>query len=282
MQAKTDTRPAAGILAVFLGFLVASLVALWVVRPGVGSDAVRGPRVGPDLHALHVSGDRVFVSGHDGAGYRDGSGAWTRIRSLDGKDAMGWATTTGALLVGGHGGLYASSDSGESFVPSRAVVEGTDVHALGAAGDIVYLSSPAKGVLVSADGGDTFEARGVMPALMGTITVSPDDPDRAVAPDMQVGAVETVDGGRTWAGLGGPAGASSVARDPLDDRNLFVVTADGAAVSNDGGATWRPRQVPDGAASATYTQTGDLVLAARRDNHAVTYQWVDDHWKSSD
>jgi hypothetical protein len=258
--------------------VAAVVAAIWT--PGDGAEVQgSGPVVGGDLHAVFTAGERTFMSGHAGAGYSDQPGAWTQIASLDDKDAMGWAQTSDALLVGGHGGLYRSTDDGESFTADVAVPDGTDVHGLGAAGSTVYLSTPDQGLYVSTDGGETFARRGSMPALMGPVLVNPNNPDDAIAADMQTGAVRTIDGGQTWQPLGGPSSAMSVAQDPTDNRELVVIGMDDAAISRDGGRTWEAFDVPEATAAATYTPSGVVVVATLNGDRAHTYRFVRGEWR---
>lgn len=265
-------------VVVVLAVIAAAILAgLWINR---GSDSLPagGAVVGPDLHAVFMVGDRTFASGHEGAGYSDDGGAWVHIESLENKDGMGWALTPESLLVAGHAGLYVSTDNGASFEQAAALPAGTDVHALGAAGETVYLSSPTEGVLVSTDGGQTFTARGSMPAMMGTVLVDPKNPDRAVAPDMQYGAVETMDGGRRWRPLGGPASAMSVAWNPQDREEIVSVGMGTAGMSPDGGRTWKALEVPSGTAALTYTPSGLMVAAVLFGDRAQTYRLLRGQW----
>lgn len=236
-----------------------------------------GPVVGGDLHSVGEVGSRLFVSGHGGAGYRASAGGWTQIDSLDDTDVMGWASTGSKILAGGHGGLYASSDDGSTF----DYVDGppvSDVHALGAAGDVVYLASPESGTLVSTDGGTTFEPRSSAGQdFMGTIWVDPTNPDLAIAPSMQDGAVRTTDGGATWTPLGSGSGSMAVAVDTTGLR-LLAIVMDGAQLSTDGGASWTALDLPDGSSAASYTATGEMMVAALAGDRADVYQQDGGKW----
>ena len=255
--------------------LVVILVGSVMTR---GDGAVAGSVVGGDLHAVSELDDRLFVGGHAGAGSFENSGAWTQIATLDDKDVMGWAQTDDALLAGGHGGLYRSTDDGSAF----AAVGGlpvSDVHALGASGERVYVGSPEVGVMVSDDGGRSFVA--VSDAgrdFMGTIWVDPTNPDVAVAPSMQSGAVKTLDGGATWTSLGSSSGSMAIAVDPSGLR-IAAIGMDGAELSEDAGATWVSLDVPRGTSAITYTADGDLVVAALAGDRAQVYTSVGGRWK---
>ncbi|MFC5175120.1 WD40/YVTN/BNR-like repeat-containing protein [Nocardioides taihuensis] len=236
-----------------------------------------GPVVGGDLHAVDDLGSRLFVGGHDGAGYRARVGGWTQIDTLEEKDVMGWAATGTMILAGGHAGLYASTDDGSTF----GLVDGlpvADVHALGASGDVVYLASPETGTLVSTDGGKTFEPRS--PAgqeFMGTIWVDRTDADVAVASSMREGAVRTTDGGASWTPLGSASGSMAVAVDKTGSR-LLAIGMDGAQLSTDGGMSWAALDVPGGTSAGSYTSTGHLVVAALDGTRAILYKQDGSTW----
>ena len=263
--------------------LVYPLLALTLVVIIFGSVATRGdaagdgPRVGGDLHAVGELNGRLFVGGHNGAGYRLISGGWTQISTLDDKDVMGWAQAGETVLAGGHGGLFRSLDNGSTF----SVVGGlpvSDVHALGATGKWVYVGSPESGVLVSDDGGRTFAPAGADGQdFMGTIWVDPMNPDVAIAPSMQSGAVKTIDGGATWTPLGSSSGSMAVAVDASGQR-VAAIGMNGAESSEDGGATWEPMDLPDGTGAATYTSDGELVAAVLSDERAQLYTSVNGEW----
>ncbi len=257
--------------------LVIALGTYLTQQSSGSSGSSSGPFVGGDLHALGEVGDRLFVGGHGGAGYRDPAGSWTQIDSLNDKDVMGWAESGDRALAGGHGGLYASADDGSTF-EDAAGLPVSDVHGLGASGGVVYVASPQAGIFVSADGGERFEQRSSEGTnFMGTIWVDPADPDIAIAPSMQEGAVKSTDGGRTWAPLGSGMGSMSVA---VDDHgnSLFVVGMGDAQVSTDGGASWTSATIPEGTSAASYTADGKLVVAALDGDRAELYEQVGTRW----
>lgn len=236
-----------------------------------------GPVVGGDLHAVGALGSRIFVGGHNGAGYRLGSGGWRQIGSLDDKDVMGWASTGHGVLAGGHTGLYASTNRGVSFEPVAGLPV-SDVHALGASSSVVYLASPEAGTLVSTDGGATFKPRSSAGRdFMGTIWVDPKDPNTAIAPSMQDGAVRTTDGGATWTPIGSTPGAMAVAVDATGSR-LIVVGMEDVQLSTDGGSSWSSLAVPAGTSTAAYTDSGDLVVAALVGTRAIAYRQAGTKW----
>jgi photosystem II stability/assembly factor-like uncharacterized protein len=82
---------------------------------------------------------------------------------------------------------------------------------------------------------------------MGTILVDPDDPEHLVAPDMEAGAAESTDGGRTWRALGGVGGAMWVSWEPGETDHLVATAVGQAAESTNGGRSWSPLSIPAGA-----------------------------------
>jgi photosystem II stability/assembly factor-like uncharacterized protein len=193
---------------------------------------------------------RLYVGGHEGVAVSvDGGRSWRQIESLDGADAMGWAFTEEGAMVGGHPGLFVSDDGGRTFRQDNEGLPATDIHALGSGDGVIYAASPQLGVFASADGGASWEVRTdqVGQSFMGSILVNPQDPEHIVAPDMRAGAVQSLDGGRTWSVLGGVPGAMWVSWDPADTDRIVVSGMGQAALTRDGGRTWTQLAVPEGA-----------------------------------
>lgn len=265
--------------------LVLPLVAIAVVVVMVGSVTTRrgasddqgGPAVGGDLHAVGQLGNRLFVGGHGGAGFRTPAGGWTQIDSLDNKDVMAWAASGKTIFAGGHAGLYNSTDDGSHFAPVAGLPI-ADVHALGASGRRIYIGSPQAGILVSDDSGSNFEkVSSVGRDFMGTIWIDPANPDIAIAPSMQAGAVKTTDGGATWTAMGTSSGSMAVAVDPAGS-NIVAIGMGGAERSTDGGASWSPTDVPSGTSAAAYTPQNDLVTGVLSGDRAEVYQFIAGKW----
>ena len=206
--------------------------------------------MGGDLHSLVVdptTPGRLFVGGHDAVSTSaDGGRTWSRVESLDGADAMGWAFTTDAVYVSGHPGISRSSDGAAAFRPANDGLPDTDVHAFGAGGATLYAAGPAIGVIASSDGGRTWDARtsDAGQAFFGRILTGPDDDQHLVAADARSGPTESTDGGRTWHRVGGPPSAVWVSR---SGTTLYVSGPEGAASSPDGGKTWEELSLPAGA-----------------------------------
>lgn len=261
----------------FVALAVVVIIAGSIASGRDASSDASGPTVGGDLHAVEQLGDRLFVGGHGGAGFRAAAGSWTQIDTLDSKDVMGWAVSGQTILAGGHAGLDSSTDEGLTFSQVSGLPI-SDVHALGASGQRVYIASPEAGILVSNDGGKTFEqVSGVGRDFMGTIWIDPADPDTAIAPSMQAGAVKSTDGGVTWAALGTTGGSMSVAVDPTGMK-VVVIGMSGAEQSSDGGGSWSPLVVPDGTSAAAYTSRDGLVTAVLSGERAEVYRSVAGKW----
>lgn len=262
----------------FVALAIAVVIVGQFTSGGSNSNGeASGPVVGGDLHAVAEFGSQTFVGGHGGAGRTTTTGDWEQIDSLDGKDVMGWARTDKNLLAAGHAGLFVSADSGSTFTTAPDS-PATDVHGLGASGSTVYLASPEGGLFVSTDAGANWELRSEAGrSFMGSIWVDPKDPDIAIAPSMQAGAVKTTDGGKTWTIMGGPTGAMSVAVDATGQKIVAVGMGE-AQQTSDGGATWSEMDVPEGTSAAVYTSGDQLVSAALSGDRAEVTRLVDGQW----
>lgn len=221
--------------------------------------------VGGDLHTLTAVGGQLYVTGHEAAGVSaDGGKSWMSIPSLNNADVMAWSKTSTAFLVGGHSGLFRSTDGGATFTKIAFYGDASDVHSIGAAGDTIYLGSPQIGLLLSTDGGTTWKLRNkeVGQGFMGSMLVDPTNPQRVIAPDMQTGLVTSNDGGVTWTSLGGPTGAMSVAWNPINFEQIAAIGMSGGAISNDGGRTWEQLSLPQGASALAYSVNGQKLNVA--------------------
>jgi len=192
----------------------------------------------------------------------NGGSSWTSMPSLKGADVMSWTTSSKTILAGGHNGLFRSTDSGASFKKMKFYGSTSDVHAIGAAGKIIYLGSPQVGLLMSTDGGATWKMRNskVGQNYMGSMLVDPNNPKRIIAPDMSAGLAMSSDGGLTWSSLGGPGGPMAVAWNP---KNIKVIAAIGmmsGGISTDAGKTWKLLTLPGGAAAIDFSPDGKKIF----------------------
>lgn len=258
-----------------LGIAAVLVVAL---RSG-GADAptpgesATNPVVGPDLHSLVVdptAPDTLYIGSHQGVSVSsDGGANWEVIETLNGADAMGWAFNGEQILVGGHPGISVSTDGGNTFEQRNDGLPATDVHALGAGEEIIYAGLAGLGTVASTDGGVSWETRSEEfgGAFMGAISVDPSDDDHLIAPDMQQGAVESRDGGRTWRALGGVPAAMWVSWDRSDTDHIIATTQGAAAETTDGGQTWTELEIPDGASIVEFSPDDpDILYAAVLDD----------------
>jgi photosystem II stability/assembly factor-like uncharacterized protein len=155
-------------------------------------------------------------------------------------------------------GLIRSSDAGRTW-DSVSELGTSDFHALSQSGDV--LVAPLYGqaqILLSRDGGKTFEPRVAPMALVG-LAVDPRDPKRWVATS-ESGVFVSEDEGRTWR-----------QRDPTpnvrlawkDSGELYRVDPGGPVkVSTDGGKTWQDRGSTGGEPQAlAVDDAGALYLA---------------------
>ena len=151
----------------------------------------------------------------------------------------------GDLLASGHPegagslpedlGLIRSSDAGDTWEPVSQLGE-SDFHILQATGDhVVAVRVEESDVLVSTDGGRSFEPIAA-PELPLDVAFDPKDPKRMVVATGQ-GTFSSTDGGGSWR-----------PRDPVPTeqlawgRELYRTDPGGAVkVSDDGGATWEER-----------------------------------------
>ena len=225
--------------------------------------------VGGDLHTLSINGSEMIISGHESAAISGDFGkSWSAVRALDGADIMAWTTSSSTTFAGGHNGLYISALGKNEFKRVNFYADLSDVHALGASGEFVYLASPEFGLLASLDGGKTWAARNtrIGQSFMGTMLVDPSDPLKVLAPDMQLGLLATSDGGKTWGSLGGPLGTMAIAWNPSNIAEITVLGMSGAAITKDNGATWNDISLPNGAAAITYSLDGHTLFAAALDD----------------
>lgn len=153
----------------------------------------------------------------------------------------------GELLASGHPegggalpenlGLIRSGDAGDSWKPVSELGD-SDFHILQAAGErVVAVRAEETEILVSSDGGGSFETT-TPPDLPVDVAFDPKDPGRMVIATAQ-GTFTSGDGGGSWR-----------PRDPVASEQLAWAAPDalyradpGGAVmvSTDGGATWEER-----------------------------------------
>jgi photosystem II stability/assembly factor-like uncharacterized protein len=213
--------------------------------------------VGGDIHTLTYTEHGLFLTGHESGSVSTDEGmTWKSIPSFKNTDIMSWATTREGFLAGGHGGLYRSTLSGKSFVRYNFFGKVSDVHALGASGQIIYMGSPEVGFLTSKDGGRKWKLinKKFGQGFMGSMLVDPVKPLTVIAPDMNNGLV--------WARFGGPSGVMSVAWNPGDSKEILALGMGTVALTKDNGKNWISFPVPMGASAVSFSPNGKKIFIA--------------------
>jgi len=233
----------------------------------------------PAVNSIAVDpGDGTIIVGTGPALFRVDPGAKEGERilgTLNGASAPGTVsgnlvvrfTGPGKLLASGHPQagdlpenlpLMSSSDHGDTWqvVPNTAEA---DYHELEVFGDqLIAVSVESPDVLVSRDGGVTFEKR-TPPQLPIDVVVDPSDPDHWAVSTEQ-GTFLSTNGGQSWR----PRDPSSGARLawPAKDK-LYSLERNGQLrVSADGGQTFKPVGDVGGLPSEfTYGTEGELYVA---------------------
>ena len=256
------------VTAVIVSLIVVVGVSIQMNRTSKDTGALNGSDapavlVGGDLHTLTINNSEMIISGHESTAISNDSGkSWTAINALDNADIMAWATSSSMVLAGGHDGLYSSLSNENTFVRTDFYKELSDVHALGASGEYVYLATPEFGVFASSDGGRSWEARNsqIGKGFMGSMLVDPKNPMRVLAPDMQMGLLQSLDGGTTWETLGGPLGSMAIAWNPANTNEITVIGMGESGTTFDAGKTWREISLPVGAAVVAYSPDGNSLF----------------------
>jgi len=265
--------------------VVAVVASIPLALAGCGSNSSQtaaessGGVAGGDFHSIvadaSVAG-RIYVGGHTTVSRSDDRGkTWTPVAALDNADAMGWAIEPGTMWVSGHPGLTRSVDGGVTFTRHNDGLRDTDVHAFGAAGEVLYAAGPRIGVAQSADGGTSWstqtDAHGQ--AFFGRILIDPTDGQHLVAADFQYGAIASHDGGRTWVPLGTDPAAWVSSPDGL--RTLYASGGPAAQRSRDGGHTWETLTIPSGATLVEATP-GSLYAGVHQGESVNVWVSIDD------
>jgi hypothetical protein len=153
-------------------------------------------------------------------------------------------TGAGDLLASGHPQegalpenlpLIRSSDHGQTWQQVPGTAEG-DYHELESAGrEIIAVSVDAPDVLISRDGGKTFESK-TPPAPPIDVVVDPKDP-RQIAVSTEQGTFLSTNGGGSWR----PRDTTFGARLTWPDALYSVDKAGKVRASTDGGRSWDDR-----------------------------------------
>jgi photosystem II stability/assembly factor-like uncharacterized protein len=241
------------------------------------SNSMKKVMVGGDIHTLTVMNNVFEISGHQNTSLSSDFGmSWKSISELNDADIMAWGVSGSTTFAGGHSGMFVKTAGGSKFKEISFYRGITDIHAIGASGKYVYVASPDIGFLASSDGGNTWSSvtTEVGKGFMGSMLVDPSNPLRVLAPDMQLGLLETLDGGKSWKALGGPMGTMSIAWNPQDISEIAVLGMGSAQISSDAGKTWNSFALPANTLVITYSENGKTLYAATQDEvpNALIYQ----------
>ena len=244
-----------------------------------------GPKV-EDPGPIHVHGlgvnpkdGALFVATHTGL-FRAPEGEATAKRVADRyQDTMGFTVVGPDRFLGsGHPdgrenlppflGLIESTDAGESW-DEVSLMGKSDFHVLEAAGGRVYgfgsnYETQEPEFLVSGDGGRSWDKRSP-PAAIGSLAISPDDPEQIVAAvqggPANDGVYVSPDGGEGWRPLADELGLLAWAA----DGGLYLVDgAGGVSESTDDGGSWQEVGTV-GAEPAAFEAAGNDLYVALHD-----------------
>lgn len=242
-----------------------------------------GDREDPDVATaggalVHVHGlginpqdGALYIATHTGL-FRVGRGETEPARVGDStQDTMGFTVVGPDRFLGsGHPGeldnainplgLIRSTDSGESWTPVS--LEGqADFHILRSSEGLVYgVDSSSGRLLVSGDGGDSWDERPT-PGPLIDLVPDPAGGGRLVA-SSDAGLHASGDGGRSWRPRSGAVGLLAW---PARKRLYLVDVQGGVHLSRDGGRRWSRRGTIGGQPAALLAHGADELYAALPD-----------------
>jgi photosystem II stability/assembly factor-like uncharacterized protein len=140
-------------------------------------------------------------------------------------------------------GFIESTDGGETWEVTARLGE-ADLHKIQIVGDRLYaFDAVLSALLISDDGGKTFEERFTPRGLIIDFAVDPEDPEHILAAN-ETQLFRTEEGGESWRPV--LAGEGIRLAWPAPEA-LYRATADGVIErSSDGGETWEPRSQVEG------------------------------------
>ncbi|MDP8969045.1 MAG: glycoside hydrolase [Actinomycetota bacterium] len=214
----------------------------------VGPDG-RAESVGPtrDLMGFTVVGPDTFLSsGHPGpdedvpnplglAISRDAGRSWTPV-SLSGEvDFHSLTTSSGTIFGYDSHGLLLVSADGGRSWQQRAALRALDI-AVDPRSPQTVLATTETGVATSRDGGQSFSPGNGMPLAY----LSWPEPGSLYGLDTAGAVYASSDGGATWNQVGAVPGGRPQALTAIDQRQVLAATAGGVYESRDGGRTFAP------------------------------------------
>lgn len=194
--------------------------------------------------------DDVYVATGFGV-WRSNDRGWTWIESNDGI-AETYTNTIEVdharqrrLLVGSWGGIYESNDGARSWaLVSSDDVSIMDLEQSRADPQFWAAATRQRGVLLSRDGGKSWQSGGaaVDDVSVMSVATDPTDASRVAAAGWDTGVLVSTDGGATWTRRGDGLPVQDfyqVVFDPGSPGSLWVATVEhGIFRSDDLGATW--------------------------------------------
>ena len=180
------------------------------------------------------------------------------------------------------GGVYRSTDRGESWQMKDKGLVSADLHGIAALGDGVMLATTNRGLHRSEDDGETWSwqrldspwqyTRAVVATATGVFLCNGDGP-----PGTTGRLLRSMDAGKTWCecALPGPLNSTPwcVAGHPSDAKLLFAATNLGQLFrSEDGGDTWRRLRHEFGEVRALHWRP--LPAQMPRGEHSITKRTV--------
>jgi photosystem II stability/assembly factor-like uncharacterized protein len=189
------------------------------------------------------------------------------------------------LFVCGAGGLYCSTDAGDTW--QRVLVGSRMLSVVVAPADtqdslVVLVGTDADGILQSHDSGHTWTGAnaGLLDLTVISLALSPCfETDRTAFAGTASGVYRTRNGGRSWrivdVDVDEPAVQSLAVSPSFRDDKLVVAgtESDGLLVSTDGGATWHipPALSQGGVAAVAFAPGGRSIAAATDSGIGISY-----------
>jgi photosystem II stability/assembly factor-like uncharacterized protein len=204
--------------------------------------------------------DRVYCSACSGI-YRslDGGRNWTKFKGIPSSARRTHVifphpTREKEIFAGTTEGLWHTTDGGETWrqiLPTTTTINEIRIHP--SAPQRVIVGTENRGVLISEDGGNTFQAynQGFVTRRVSGLLADSMQRGRLFASVMFNGAEGGVyvsnDFGQTWYSSSQGLGARDVygLHAPVgDSRRLYAATSDGVFVTENGGKLWQPANPP--------------------------------------
>jgi photosystem II stability/assembly factor-like uncharacterized protein len=176
-------------------------------------------------------------------------GPWSKLgEGLEGREVLSIALAGEEVVAGTDDGAFLSVSHCGQWRRLATLEEGVDLHPrvadVATAGPARLLLATQRGLLRSADGGDTWQRlRLGLAESVTAVAVSPRDLQLALA-TTALGVFRSRDAGASWLPLAHGVGTGEIRALrflPADDRIVFAATRGGLLRSTDGGRSWERR-----------------------------------------